>query len=190
MPRKALYEREAVIVAALKIVREMGFGALSARLLAKKLGCSVAPIFSLFSDMEELQEKVIEKMKEVYSSYVLEGLKSTVPFKGVGTAYIRFAVEEPNFFKALFMCDNKNFNMDIVLSGVDDNYSAIFNSIVNSYGLTYADSQRLYLHMWIYTHGIAVLSVTGTCTFSPEEIDKMISEACASIVKNMKSEGQ
>jgi len=187
MPRNALYDKEAIISAALSIIREKGAGALSARSLAAKSGCSVAPIFSLFKDMEEVQAEAINKMKEVYSSYVAEGLKSSVPFKGVGMAYIRFATEEPNFFKVLFMQDNKSFTMDNVLSGVDDNYSAIFNSLVKSYSLTYADSQRLYLHMWIYTHGIAVLCVTGTCSFTLEEIESMIGEACRSIIKSMKA---
>jgi len=41
--------------------------------------------------------------------------------------------------------------------------------------------------MWIYTHGIAVLCVTHTCAFTPEEVESMISEACTSIIKNMKS---
>lgn len=187
MPRKALYDKETMICAALDIIRKDGIGALSARSLAAKLHCSVAPIFGLFSDMEEVQNKATERIKGVYSSYVAEGLKSAVPFKGVGTAYIRFAVEEPNFFRLLFMRDNGSFDTSNVLAGVDDNYSAIFDSIVKSYGLTYADSQRLYMHMWIYTHGIAVLCVTGTCAFTPEEVESMISEACTSIIKNIKT---
>jgi len=190
MPRKALFEKAAVIDAALKIIRGGGIGALSARSLAAALGCSVAPIFGLFSDMEEVQAEAINKIKEVYSAYVAEGLKDPIPFKGVGKAYIRFAVEEPNFFKVLFMRDNKNLTTANVLSGVDDNYRAIFDSIVTSYGLSYEASQRLYMHMWIYTHGIAVLCVTGTCTFSGEEVEKMITEACTSIIKSMKSQGE
>lgn len=186
MPKKAIYDKETVLNAALDIIRWGGMEALTARSLASKLGCSVAPVFGLFNDMNEVKSAAIEKIKGIYSVFVAEGLKNPVPFKGVGTAYIRFAVEEPNFFRLLFMCDNGEFNMNNVLSGVDENYSAIFNSIVKSYGLSYEDSQRLYLHMWIYTHGIAVLCVTGTCSFSPEEIEKMISETCQSLIKNMR----
>lgn len=189
MPRKALYDKEAVVKAALDIIRDSGMGALTARSLAARLGCSVAPIFGIFSGMEEVQTAAIGKMKEIYSSYVAEGFKNQVPFKGVGTAYIRFAIEEPNFFRVLFMRDNGDFNMDNVLAGVDENYEEIFNVIIQSYGLTYADSQRLYMHMWIYTHGIAVLCVTDTCAFTPDEIENMITEACTSIIKNMKSKG-
>lgn len=189
MPKKAIYDREAVLNAALDIIRWGGMEALTVRSLASKLGCSVAPVFELFKNMDEIKSAAIEKIKEIYSSFVVEGLKNPIPFKGVGTAYIRFAVEEPNFFKLLFMCDNGNFNMNNVLSGVDENYVTIFNSIVKSYGLTYEDSQRLYLHMWIYTHGIAVLFVTGTCSFTPDEIEKMISEACQSLIKAMRERG-
>jgi len=187
MPRRSSYRRDTVLAAALELVREKGMDALSARALAARLGCSVAPIFGLFSDMEEVRTEVIGRMKEIYSSYVAEGLRDAIPFKGVGKAYIRFAVEEPNFFRTLFMCDNGDFTMDDVLPSVDDNYQAIFQSIARSYRLTDADSRRLYLHMWIYTHGIAVLCVTGTCSFAQEEVEAMIGETCRSLVKEMKA---
>lgn len=186
MPKKALYDKDTIICSALDIVKKSGMGALSARSLARRLGCSVAPIFGLFADMEDVRAAAVDRMKSIYSSFVREGLKTPVPFKGVGTAYIRFAMEEPNFFRVLFMSDNADFTISNILEGVDDNYAAIFDSVVKSYSLSYKDSQRLYLHMWIYTHGIAVLCVTGTCSFTPDEIESMISEACQSIIKNMR----
>ncbi|MGN0805657.1 MAG: hypothetical protein ACI4MC_01355 [Candidatus Coproplasma sp.] len=72
--------------------------------------------------------------------------------------------------------------------GIEDNYNDIFKCVQDCYGLSEGDSKKLYLHMWIYTHGIAVLCVTGTCHFTENEIDGMLSEVCASIVKNLRSE--
>ena len=46
--------RKDVLDAALAIVRERGEGALSARTVAERAGCSVQPIYSQFGDMRQL----------------------------------------------------------------------------------------------------------------------------------------
>ena len=45
MPPNTLFQKEEILTAALKLVREKGEKALTARALAAELGCSVKPIF-------------------------------------------------------------------------------------------------------------------------------------------------
>ncbi|MGN1104830.1 MAG: TetR/AcrR family transcriptional regulator [Candidatus Coproplasma sp.] len=187
MPPKNKYTKQQIIDAAIEIVREEGALAVTARSVAAKLGCSVAPIFSFFEKMDELQAEIKNKVKEIYYEYVNDGLKEDVAFKGVGLSYIKFAMEEPNLFKLLFMSNEGNYSLDDVLSELEVNYEGVFKAVQDGYGLNNEDSKKLYQHMWIYTHGIAVLCVTGTCTFTPQEISQMISEVCASLVKDMRS---
>lgn len=189
MPPKSKFSEEEIVSAALALVEREGMQSLTARSLAAELGSSPRPIFTVFNSMEEVQQKVVQVAKKIYSEGVEEGLKETPAFKGVGKAYIAFAVAHPKFFQLLFMReaiavpDLKN-----VLVQIEDGYEKILYSIKNGYGLNDKRTLDLYLHMWIYSHGIAVLIATGVCSFSSEEISRMLTEVCASLIKTYKAE--
>lgn len=189
MPPKAKFTKEEIIQAALNIVRADGFDALTARALGAELGSSARPIFTVFQSMEEVQQEVVDIAKQFYADYVNDGLYQTkMPaFKGVGMQYICFALAEPKLFQILFMSERaeKPTVMD-VLPAIEGSYSRILSSIQNCYSLTQSDSEWLYRHLWIYTHGIAVLCATNMCTFTLEEIGKMLTEVFIAVLKEIK----
>lgn len=189
MPPKAKYSKEEIIAAALDIVRQEGFAALTARALGARLGCSSQPIFTVFKNMEDVQFAVMEAAREVYRAYVRRGLDSELPFKAVGTQYILFAAQEPRLFKLLFMTEQKETpGIDGILPLIDDSYGQILRSIQRTYGLSRSAAQRLYQHLWIYTHGIATLFATGMCRFTGDEISSMMTEVCMSLLKKLRGE--
>lgn len=184
MPPKAKFTKEQITDAALEIVREEGIGGLTARSLAKKLGSSSCPIFTAFENMEEVQQSVIEAAKACYKGYVEKGLAEVPAFKGVGTQYILFAVEEPRLFQLLFMSEQASApDIDGVLPLVDDSYGEILASITEGYGLDRKTAQGLYRHLWIYSHGIAVLCATKMCRFAGTEISDMMTEVFISLLQ-------
>lgn len=192
MPPKAKFEREEIIAAALCLVREEGFEALTARALAARLGSSPRPIFTVFQSMEEVQEEVLAAARKCYNRYIREGLTKTEGprFKGVGEQYIRFAMEEPKLFALLFMKEQERHpGIEGVLPLIDENYEDILDSIVDSYGISDAGAQRLYQHLWIYTHGIATLLATKMCLFTPEQISGMMTEVFVGLLKEVKCRG-
>ncbi len=189
MPPKAKFTKDEIIEAAVGIVREEGFSALTARVLGARLGSSARPVFTVFQGMEEVQQAVIRRAKEIYGEYVEKGLSDDIPFRGVGTQYILFSIREPKLFQLLFMKEQKKMpELSGVLPLIDDNYGKILLSIEQSYGLKGPSAERLYRHMWIYSHGIAALCATGMCRFTGEEIKGMLAEAGKGILKNMKGE--
>ena len=154
MPPKAKFTKDEIIEAAVGIVREEGFSALTARVLGARLGSSARPVFTVFQGMEEVQQAVIRRAKEIYGEYVEEGLSDDIPFRGVGTQYILFSIREPKLFQLLFMKEQKKMpELSGVLPLIDDNYGKILLSIEQSYGLKGPSAERLYRHMWIYSHG-------------------------------------
>ena len=187
MPPKAKFTRDNIIQAGLNIIRENGMEALSARALETKLGSSARPIFTIFQSMEEVQEEVKKSAKSLYDEYVKKGLEQELAFKGVGTQYILFAIQEPKLFQLLFMSEQKqNPAVVNVLPIIDDNYKDILLSVQNEYHLSENKAEQLYRHLWIYTHGIAVLCATNMCVFTAEEINKMIAQVFKGILKEMK----
>ncbi len=191
MPPKAKFSEEQIIETAFEIVKNYGMAALTARSLAEKLNSSPRPIFTVFDSMEEVQNEVVNKAKTLYKSYVDAGLSEEKAFRGVGKAYIRFAVEEEKLFKILFMQELAGEpEKDSVLYLIDKNYEDILHSIEREYGFEQNTAKSFYLHLWIYSHGIASLSATKVCKFSENEIANMLDEVGASLVRKYKAEGK
>lgn len=189
MPPKSKFTKEQITQAALNIVREQGLEGLTARALGKRLGSSACPIFTVFENMEEVQQAVLEAAGACYREYVERGLSEKPAFKGVGTQYILFAVEEPRLFQILFMSGRTGRpDFENVLPLIDESYEQILLSITAGYGLQETAAERLYRHLWIYTHGIAALCVTQTCCFTGEEISGMLTEVFSSLLKKIKEE--
>ena len=189
MPPKSKFTREQIIATALEEVKRNGYEALTARSLAVALGCSPRPIFTVFDSMEEVQAGVIMAARREYDEYIRAGLTETPAFKGVGTAYIRFAAEQPRLFMLLFMHDNLGTpDINSVLKSVDNSADKILNSILDGYGLSVEIAHKLYTHMWIYTHGIATLIANRVCSFSVEDISCMITDVFKSLLTKYKSE--
>lgn len=187
MPPKAKFTKEQITKAALEIVRTDSMDNLTARALAKKLGSSACPVFTVFANMEEIQQAVLNEIREIYKGYVEKGLSENPAFKGVGTQYICFAVNEPKLFRILFMKEQNDIpGIDNVLPVIEESYDKILESITLSYGLTVEDSKRLYRHLWIYTHGIASLCATKMCRFTGEEISRMMTEVFISLLHTVK----
>ncbi len=189
MPPKAKFTKAEIIGAALNIVRTEGYEALTSRALGIYLGSSARPIFTVFKNMEEVQQAMIEAAKNLYKEYVNKGLTAEHPFKGVGTQYILFSVNEPKLFQLLFMAEQKQIpDLSGVLPLIDESYGDILLSIQKDYEISELSAKKLYQHLWIYTHGIASLCATKMCRFTGEEISSMITEVCTSILKKIQEE--
>ena len=189
MPPKAKFTREQITEAALAMIREQGWEGLTARALAQRLGSSACPIFTVFKNMEEIQQAVLQAAKARYKSYVEKGLSETPAFKGVGKQYILFAVNEPKLFQLLFMKEQGSVpDLASVLPLIEESYDEILSSVAKAYQLGEPAAEKLYRHLWIYTHGIAALCATRTCRFTEQEISGMMTEVFVSLLKNMKEE--
>lgn len=187
MPPKAKFTREEIIEAAISIVKADGFDALTSRALGAYLGSSARPIFTVFKNMEEVQQAVTESAKALYKEYVDKGLSQEQPFKGVGTQYILFSIQEPKLFQLLFMTEKPQLpDFSGVLPLIEESYEEILLAIQKDYGFSAALSEKLYQHLWIYTHGIAALCATKMCRFTADEISEMLTEVFISLLKKIK----
>ena len=187
MPPKAKFTKEQIVSAALDIIRERGVDELTARALGNKLESSACPIFTVFDTMEEVMSETVKAAYRLYDKYIAQGLQDTPAFKGVGMQYIAFAIEEPKLFQLLFMTEKEeNPTIENVLPVIDTNYPIILSS-VKAYGLSDANAEKLYKHLWVYSHGIAVLCATRLCSLTMEEIGNMLTEIFIALLKEVKT---
>ena len=129
---------------------------------------------------------MVESAKAIYKGYVETGLAQELPFRGVGEQYIRFAANEPKLFQLLFMSETKETTpLNCILPMLDESYYKILHSLMVSASVDQLTAEKLYRHLWVYTHGIACLCATKTCQFSEQETQRMLTEVFQSLLKNM-----
>ncbi len=172
MPPKAKLDRDSILEASLDILRRKGYGALNARALASRLGVSTMPLFHYFESMEEIRRATVQKGVEIYNEYMRRGYEHSLPFKGMGMAYIQFAKNEPELFRIFFMAPTEKI---AGLPAIDINSSIAVHAAADNLPKG-ADADKVLTEMWICVHGLATLAVTGKADFSDEEISCMLSD--------------
>lgn len=174
MPPKFKFTRDEIIGSALKIVRKSGIDALTARALAEELGCSVKPIFGLFKNMEELQNEVLMSAHSFYQSFLQKDIsKGEYPvYKSAGTAYIRFAGEEKELFKLLFMRDRS----DEIIAENREEVKPFIDLITEKTGISEDEAYFFHLEMWIFVHGIATMIATGYLEWTESIISRSLTD--------------
>ena len=185
MPPKPKFTKEELIQAALELAREGGLEAIVARNLGKKLDTAPSTIFTHFDSVEDIRQAVVEAARELYNGYVEEGLRMVPPMKGFAVQYIRFAMEESNLYSVLFMNKRDDFKyVDFIIS--EGHYERMISAAQDNFSLEREQAEFVYHNMWAYAHGIAVMSATGVCKFSLEEISQMLGMACRSFLIGMR----
>ena len=175
MPPKVKVTKEEIIRAAVEIVRRDGHQALNARTVAAALNCSTQPVFSNFSGMDALRMAVVERADALCREYIdREVASGKYPaYKASGMAYIRFAKEEKELFRLLYMRDRKG---EIIPE--TDSLSEQMEGMVHQFtGLSGEDVKLFHLEMWAYVHGIASMYATGFLDLEWELVSKMITDA-------------
>lgn len=188
MPRKFMFTKEEIVASAFEIVREGGFSALTARSLAEKLGCSAKPIFGLFKSMDELSSEV-KKMAEAYYEVSWKNAFDTAsgpPYKARGMAYIRFAAEEKELFKILFMRDRSGETV----ADSREEIRPILEYLKKSLGISEDEACRFHLEMWIFTHGIAAMVNTGYLPLDNEFVSRSLTDVFSALAAKYKGELQ
>ena len=173
MPPKVKVTKESIVKAAVALVRQNGVESLNARSIAAFLDCSTQPIFSNFQTMDDLQKAAVDA---AYARY-LEFLDSEVrsgkypAYKSFGMAYIRFAKEEKELFKLLFMQDRSNGELVPT-----QDFEASVEMIMKANAISKEKAELMHLEMWSCVHGIGTMLATSFLSLDWELISNMITD--------------
>ena len=175
MPPKVKISREDILNAAVELVRKEGVGAVNARTVAAALQCSTQPVFSNFATMEQLHFAVVQRADELCRDYIRqETERGQFPaYKASGMAYIRFAKEETELFKLLYMRDRGCEGLAEGQALDRDMESLVHENT----GLEAESAKLFHLEMWAFVHGIATMFATGFFGLEWDLVSKMLTDA-------------
>lgn len=188
MPPKPKFTREEIVQTALQIVSKKGVNGLTARELGEALGSSARPIFTIFKNMEELQEEVRKEALHRFETYAEQPYPDVPLFKQVGMKMVLFGAHEPKLYQMLFMQENRDLmTFDDVFAGLGTTADVCIQAIRKDYELSMEDARLLFQNVWIYTFGIGALCATRVGKFSEEELGKMLSTEFQAMMMLVKS---
>lgn len=181
-------QKSDIIICAFEILRNSGIEKVNARAIAKKLNCSVQPLFYQFNNMSELKDELLNYALKYYQNYILNFNQEISRYKQIGLNYIKFASEEPNIFKFIFM---GNYHIDINnFENFDGSYEIVEEILKDNNNISLNQAKKIHLKMWMFTHGIACLIATNTCYFSNNYISELLTEEFKALIKGKEVENE
>lgn len=114
MPAIKKISKEAIIDAAVDVLREGGAAAINARSVAKKLGCSTQPIYLSFQNMDDLKAAMTQRAIALHTRHVRNS-NSDTQYSCYGMGFVKFAAEERHLFRWLYL-DKDHF---VITTNVD-----------------------------------------------------------------------
>ena len=183
MAPKYKFTKEEMVEAALRVVRTKGIGGLTAKTMADELGTSTQPIFTSFGSMEGIKREVYAAAVRVYDGYTDAGLKAGVPFFGVGMQYIRFAREEPELYRLLFLSRETDLS---AIKSMEHLQQLVRPTLMRIYHMTSQEADFYFRSLWLVVHSLATLIVTGCCPYTDQEISATLTGLSLSLCKALK----
>ncbi len=168
--------REALIEAALNLIREKGPAGFTFAEAARAAGVSPAAPYRHFRDRDALIADVAKRGFEAFTRALTAAWQSGKPtpqeaFNRVGAAYLAFASAEPAYFSAMFESGLSLSDYPEVRAEGDRAF-AVLRDACEAIIATLPKERRppplmMALHIWSLSHGIAALFARGDSARRP-----------------------
>lgn len=168
MPAKKKITKERILHTALSMLEKNGYDTVNVKSLAAKLDCSTQPIYLSYRNMAELRQALCEAAVQKFTDAI--GQDGCL----YGMEYIRFAKENRNLFRFLFMRRNAFSEMKRALSSVIERS---VQELMRTYHLSHQEAEWKHDQLWMHSHGIASMLVTDFCDWDMEKAENMVEEA-------------
>ena len=151
----------ALVRAAVELLEEGGATALSLRAAARRAGVSTAAPYRHFPDRAALLSAVAAVgYQELATELVAASPTPSTPddLANIAIAYVRFALDRPGLFRAMFTeeCDKDNPERVAAVAAVHDYLHYIVKQAVPS-----PDPDSMATALWALVHGLAFLHLDG-----------------------------
>lgn len=166
MGPKIKFDREQIIDAAFEIAQTEGIDNITMRKIAEKMGSSVAPIYVNFKNVDELNEALIGRIISISQQLLMEENTGN-PFRDMGSASLRFAMEYSIIFRDLVIKSGK------YMQGYDEKMMPVLIEEMQKdpelNGFTVDELKTILLKMRIFQLGLSLMAANSLL---PKEYNK------------------
>ena len=179
MTQRATFTKEMIVEAAFFLTREKGWGEVTARTIAQRLGSSTMPLYSTLKSMEEIEKEVRKKAEELMHDYQRRPFTEE-KLMNSAVGYVVFARDEPNLFRFLYV-DRPLTQLPQESRQKANGPAADVDSVGGVVDLASQAATALrdpaILKSWAFTHGLASLISGKVIDLPTERIASLLLEA-------------
>lgn len=181
-PVRATDTEAAIVEAARDLLAEGGIRALSMRAVAARVGVSATAIYNYFENKQALVRHVVNLGFERFDVYLRNAVVdkpagSVERLRALGEAYIRFALENRQYFQVLFAF-HSDLPQDIEELPQGGGYTLFRHAVIDAMEagtIRKADPDLVVLYLWTHVHGLVTLLLScqpdARCRHSGEELN-------------------
>lgn len=187
MPSSPKIKKEDILQTALEIVIQDGYAALNIKAVAKKLGCSTAPISWQFGGMDGLRQELIPfAEKYVENTYYSFNENEFVPFEQRGKGTIDLALERPYLFRFLYMGERSQLlSNGFELQQDPSDGTDMYEKIADMLEITIEQAMDFAMTMMVYTQGMGTLIASGIVQDTKENMYCMLHNTGMTYLKGL-----
>lgn len=166
MTKRKAASRERIIAVTIELYLKGGLKAITMRRVARELKLTPMALYRHFKNKEELLATVIDEGFRVFGSYqyrALEGKTAAERLLLTGEAFIDFTLQEPQFFKVIFMAPDIVANAQVP-EEIAARARATYQFLVDRVGegmregfLRATDAEKVAKTIWGLSHGLGSL---------------------------------
>ena len=173
--RRGAESEQAIMDAARHILAHQGPDALSMRSVADRVGMSATAIYRYFDNKDALVARVVQSGFTRFGEYLREAAErypsgSLDRLAALGEAYIRFALENQEYFKLLFSLQHPHLHSieELPDSGGHGLLRSAVEEAMASGEMRQANPDLVAMYLWSVAHGLLTLSLTCRLDDCPE----------------------
>lgn len=154
---KVKFNDNIIINKSLEIAINNGFNSISARTVAKAVGCSISPVYTAFESIGGLIKATKEKANTLVEEYIHVEYTNT-KFLNLEIGLLMFAHDYPTLYKELLI-ENSN-------KIIEKNIRKVFLELLSEDSIAQfmkkKDLDIIFTKIWFLTHGLATSICSGS----------------------------
>lgn len=187
MPSSPKIKKEDMLQAALEIVAQDGYAALNIKAVAKKLGCSTAPISWQFGGMDGLRQELIPFAEQyVEKTYYSFSENEFVAFEQRGKGTVDLALEKPYLFRFLYTGERSQLlSNGFELQQDPSDGINMYEKIADLLEITIEQAMDFAMTMMVYTQGMGTLIASGIVQDTKENMYRTLHNTGMTYLKGL-----
>jgi len=171
--------RERIKAEARELFLQGGLAGFSMRALAERVGVSATALYRHFDDKDALLASLLSEAFGTFGAYLGRALAGRTPlerFRGMGLAYVEFALDHPRDYELMFVTDCAEAGYKRIRGEIGERSRPTFEMLVDrvkecmQHGIfAPRDERQVALYVWATLHGIVSLWLFGQIKDSFDE---------------------
>ena len=178
--------KEDLLETAFRITEEEGIDAVTSRNIAKRLGCSIQPVFSHFPTMKELRNSTFDYACRKWTKEIMAFADCEDFFAQVTKWVLNLARNKPNLFKLLYLSDRFHDEQMIDIIMKFDSNKKMLDYMQKLYALPLEVCKDIIMRSGLFLLGISTMICINHVPFTDDQVASLMSQTIKDMVNGAK----